>query len=48
MIHKIKIGYTYSYSYKNELTPKMARNNRKKAVSYSVLDSYYLVAQSWI
>ena len=33
MIHKI--GYPYSYG--DELTPKMAGNNRKQAVSYSVL-----------
>ena len=33
MIHKI--GYPYSYG--GELTPKMAGNNRKQAVSYSVL-----------
>ncbi len=33
MIHKT--GYLYSYG--DELTPKMAGNNRKQAVSYSVL-----------
>ena len=27
----------YPYSYRDRLTPKMARNNRKRAVSYSVL-----------
>ena len=35
MIHKI--GYPYSYG--DELTSKMARNNRKKDISYSVLIS---------
>ena len=30
-----KIGYPYSYG--DELTPKIAGNNRKQAVSYSVL-----------
>lgn len=33
MIHKT--GYPYSYG--DDLTPKMAGNNRKQAVSYSVL-----------
>ena len=35
MIHKI--GYPYLYG--DELTPKMASNNRKQAVSYSILIS---------
>lgn len=35
--HMIKKDLGYPYSYGDELTPKMAGNNRKQAVSYSVL-----------
>ena len=35
--HMTKKDLGYPYSYGDELTPKMAGNNRKQAVSYSVL-----------